>query len=88
MASFPGRFAPVRQVSWHADGQYLAAALVDKSLRIFAVAGAAGVAAIARFDQPVMSTQFSPDGQRIAVASGNFITIFALGVNRVPNGFR
>lgn len=77
--AYPGRLAPVRQLSWSPDGRFLAAATDgDHTLRVFSPAEPTREPSAAAFDQPLASGAFSPDGRLLAAAAGNAVTIFKL----------
>lgn len=78
IAGYPGHIAPVRQLSWSKDSRYLAAALGDHTVRIFAPDVAEHAIAATSAYSYVNSVQFSPDGRSLAAGTDHSVTIFTL----------
>jgi WD40 repeat protein len=84
IAAYPGHFAPVDQVSWSADGRFVAAATAgDDIVRVFAPEVPERAIAVSSRYSSVMSVSFSPDGKLIAAATDNAVTVFALPLRAV-----
>jgi WD40 repeat protein len=71
-AAHSGSYTPVRALSW-GSGNRLVATGGDRTLRLFQGSRAADPVG---FDKPLASARFSPDGNKLAVASGDAIRIF------------
>ncbi len=80
VAGLTGGFAPVRDVSWSADGHAVAVAAGDHTLRVLGLpaAGEGRTIAHAELGGAVTAARFAPTGRRLAVASGNNVFVFEL----------
>ncbi len=80
VAGLSGGFAPVRDVSWSADGRAVAVAAGDRTLRVLGLsaAGEGHTIGYAELGGAVTAARFAPTGRRLAAASGKDVFVFEL----------
>lgn len=74
VASFKDGMESIRGMSWNADGRHLAVA-TGKTVQVLRPLEPESRPSFLYFDKYVMSIEFSPSGQRLAVAAGPVVSI-------------
>ena len=82
VASDTGHLEPIRSLAWSPSGQFIAFIAGDDTLHLWNPLHPSGGDRVIKPGGAAVTVAFSPDGSRLAVCAGEYLTVFGVGSQR------